>query len=658
MKRRNFEELKLTGQLPSPSGVGVQILRLTQGDDFSTEEIGQAISADSALTGRLLKLANSVQSGSVRPITTIGEATIRLGIRSVRNVALGLSLISSNRHGICPAFDYERYWSMSLARAVAMQQLSRQLGVGVPAEMYVLGLLADIGSLALASVYPEAYSELLTFGEYQDIDSLEREEERRFDISHSHVAACMLADWGLPKEFGEAVKAFERLDIESSEDVFTSAAGQLHVASVIVELGMLDPSASREQWEELTGLYFQLRERCSLSPERFDNICNSIGAEWREWGQLLGIPTTRPTNFSNLEEKLEEIFDAKHALGRASGHRAAAQLHEDSPCTTGLRILAVDDDPISLKLLERYLVRAGHEVITARDGDQALELLCSKSPQLIVADWMMPKLDGVELCRQVRAMEQLRKVYFLLLTGKGEEDSILEAFEAGVDDYVTKPFNPRILLARIQAGSRIVSLQEKLEYASVKDKKQLVDLKRLTGKLRSAALTDPLTGLPNRRFAMKRLTQIWEASTRTGKPASLIMLDIDHFKAVNDELGHDAGDTVLKETAIRLRDSCRESEDVCRIGGEEFLVICANADQSEAMACAERLRLAVESNTVILDDVSRQVTLSLGVAARAPWMQDGDDLMRSADEAAYLAKERGRNRIACADIGGERRKSA
>ncbi len=658
MKRSNFEELKLTGQLPSPSGVGVQILRLTQGDDFSTEEIGQAISADSALTGRLLKLANSVESGSVRPITTIGEATIRLGIRTVRNVALGLSLISSNRHGICPAFDYDRYWSTSLARAVAMQQLSRQIGIGVPAEMYVLGLLADIGSLALASVYPEGYSELLTFGEYQDIDSLEREEEQRFDISHSTVAVCMLADWGLPKEFGQAVKAFERLDIETSDEAFSSAAGLLYTASIIVELGMIDPAASPAQWQELTGLYFQLRERCRLSRERFDGICNSIGAEWREWGQLLGIPTTHPTNFSSLEEKLEEIAAPKLSAGRASGHRAAAHHYEDERSLTGLRILAVDDDPISLKLLERHLVKAGHEVIVARDGDQALELLCSKSPQLIVADWMMPKLDGVELCRQLREMEQLRKVYFLLLTGKGEEDSILRAFDAGVDDYVTKPFNPRILLARIQAGSRIVSLQEKLEYVSAKDKKQLVDLKRLTGKLRSAALTDPLTGLPNRRFAMKRLTQVWEAASRTGKPTSLIMVDIDYFKAVNDELGHDAGDTVLKETAIRLRDCCRESEDVCRIGGEEFLVICASADQAEAMACAERLRVAVESNAVMLGDVTRQVTLSLGVATRAPWMEDGDDLMRSADEAAYLAKERGRNRVACADIGGGRRKSA
>ena len=132
----------------------MQILRLTQGDDFSTEEIGHVISADSALSGRLLKLANSAECGSVRPITTIGEATIRLGIRTVRNVALGLSLISSSNTGTCSAFDYDRYWTKSLARAVAAQHLSGMLGISVPAEMYILALLADIGSLALASVHP------------------------------------------------------------------------------------------------------------------------------------------------------------------------------------------------------------------------------------------------------------------------------------------------------------------------------------------------------------------------------------------------------------------------------------------------------------------------------------------------------------------------
>src|SRR5690349_5646942 len=157
MIKNTFEELRLTGQLPSPPGVGMRILKLTQGDDVSADEIGRTIMADSALTGRLLKIANSAQAAGQRPVTTVSEATMRLGVRAVRNVALGLSLVSAYRSGGCIAFNYDRYWSFSLSRAVAAQAISRALRTCQPPEAYILGLLADIGSLALACVFPSEY---------------------------------------------------------------------------------------------------------------------------------------------------------------------------------------------------------------------------------------------------------------------------------------------------------------------------------------------------------------------------------------------------------------------------------------------------------------------------------------------------------------------
>jgi len=245
MNHNSFEELRMTGELPSPSGVGMQILKLTQGDDFSTEEIGQAISADSALTGRLLKLANSAESGSVEPITTIGEATIRLGIRTVRNVALGLSLVSANRSGSCDAFDYDRYWSLSLARAVAGQRLSRALRIGVPAEMYILGLLCGIGSLAFASVHPDHYTELLTDPDIATAEGLARAEVERFEINHGEVAACMLSEWGLPEEFGIAAREYEGVALSSSEDTLELLPELLAVANLIAQMAGPAPRSGR-----------------------------------------------------------------------------------------------------------------------------------------------------------------------------------------------------------------------------------------------------------------------------------------------------------------------------------------------------------------------------------------------------------------------------
>ena len=155
MIRKTFDELKLTGKLPSPSGVGMKILQLTRGDEYSAEDIGRTIMADSALTGRLLRIANSAQIAPHEPIATVSEATMRLGLRTVRNVALGLSLLSTHRTGACQQFDYDRYWTSSIARAIAAQHLARSTGLALPAEAYVLGLIAEIGYLALATVYPE-----------------------------------------------------------------------------------------------------------------------------------------------------------------------------------------------------------------------------------------------------------------------------------------------------------------------------------------------------------------------------------------------------------------------------------------------------------------------------------------------------------------------
>jgi diguanylate cyclase (GGDEF)-like protein len=221
-----------------------------------------------------------------------------------------------------------------------------------------------------------------------------------------------------------------------------------------------------------------------------------------------------------------------------------------------------------------------------------------------------------------------------------------------------KPFNARVLLARIKGGQRVVELQERVASDRKMIMRQVAELGLMTRKLRSAALTDVLTELPNRRYAMKRLETDWETSTRTGCPLSVIMLDIDHFKRVNDTHGHDVGDVVLKETARVLRATTRQGEEASRLGGEEFFVVCPNSTESQAAVCAERLRGAIERSLIKNGGFDGNVTVSLGVAQRNPAMTSLDALIKASDEAVYASKAAGRNRVSLASTCSRKAKSA
>ncbi len=637
-----FEELKSSGKLPSPSGVGLRILMLTRSEDCSLDEIAKTLQADPALTGRILKLANSALSGSVQSATNVREAGVRLGLRTVCNVALGFSLISGNRNGRCPGFDYDAFWSWSLANAVAAELLSRELRLGTSGEAFTLGLLARIGRLALASVHASEYAQVLArlaADRTLDLAQLERD---AFCINHREVSAAVAEDWGLPPVFAEValhcgVRIPETLDWPQSKDYLRLLAATARVADVLVggaEAGALWPGA-RETLVEL-GIPREDCQRCH----------DEIGDRWKEWGQILRVPADFTQRASEME-----------ARSAAPTAPAPEPVREGS---AALRVLVVDDEPTSLRLVQLLLQREGHQVTTASNGQEALTLALQNPPQMVVTDWMMPGMDGVELCRRLRSTEAGRDLYILILTGQNEEGRIVEAFEAGADDHVPKPFNPKLLLARIRPGIRVIQLQERLQ-GEVREKDvanaRLAIEKR---KFKVASMTDALTELPNRRYAMKRLEKEWATSERSHLPLSVILLDIDHFKKVNDTYGHDVGDQVLIATARAVHRVLRTSDTCTRMGGEEFLVICPGTPLEGAMLLAERIRLAVEANVVAVPAFTdRSVTISLGVACSAAQGIDSiDSLLKSSDEGVYQAKRLGRNCVALAPLARGDRKSA
>lgn len=624
---QSFEELKLTGRLPSPPGVGMAILKLTEADDFSVADISHAIQTDPALTGRILKFTNSARSVSVSPITTVDEAVVRVGVQSIRTVVLGFSLISAYSEGACEAFDYGRFWSESLARAVGAKRLSQSIGLAVPAEAYSIGLLSGIGRLALASVHSAEYSKVIgrSGGEPRMLLKFENE---AFAIDHGQAGACLLRDWGLPESHCRAVDLIERdYDPEAEEAATQDLVAVVRLATRIAEVCVAGEDVASEIWNRIE----TLRHGTNLSPDELISVCDQIVTEWKDWAQILDVQTNDVPPFSEIRMLATEPEQSDSPLAGA---------RKDRP----LRVLAVDDERVSLRLLSHQLKADGYDVTEASGGKEALEMALSTVPDVIVTDWKMPGMDGLELCRTLRRHEIGQSIYIVILTGMEDEDAVVEAFESEIDDYVTKPFNPKVLRARVRAGARVVELKRQVAADQSQLRENLAALAVLNRRLEKTSLTDPLTQLPNRRFAMERLGEAWGRHDRNGAPFSLIMIDIDHFKRVNDDFGHDTGDEVLRNTAAVLDDETRESEVVCRLGGEEFLVIC-DGGLAGAEACAARLRESIEANVIEHGDFKEAITISLGVAYAESDDDSLDDVLRRSDEAVYQAKRDGRNRI-------------
>jgi two-component system cell cycle response regulator len=295
-----------------------------------------------------------------------------------------------------------------------------------------------------------------------------------------------------------------------------------------------------------------------------------------------------------------------------------------------MRVLAAEDNPVFQAMLKTMLTRWGYQAVMARNGTEAYRVLeGNDAPRLAVLDWMMPGMDGVEICRHVRSSNREPYVYILLLTARTEAQDLIEGMDAGADDYLTKPFNAQELRVRLRAGHRILNLQE--------------ELVRTREALRQQATHDGLTGLLNRTTILDKLDDELASSQRSGEPVGVLMVDIDRFKQINDTRGHLAGDAVLREAAQRLKTAARRYDSVGRYGGEEFLVGLPGCDTNAAEAQAVRLREAIGAIPFAPSGQPIPITVSIGVSCTPPAAPE--NLIRIADDALYQAKAGGRNRV-------------
>jgi len=297
-----------------------------------------------------------------------------------------------------------------------------------------------------------------------------------------------------------------------------------------------------------------------------------------------------------------------------------------------LKILAVDDSAVSRKLVEHSLSGERYSVVFAKGGREALGLFAEHQPAVVITDWDMPDIGGLELCRRIRREFQGFYSHLILLSSNINKEKVVEGLAAGAHDYITKPFHADELVARVEVGRRIADLHREIQ-----KKNRLLE---------EMALTDTLTGLPNRRALDVWAPRQLSAAARHDFSIWVVMVDLDLFKKVNDIYGHDAGDTVLKSFGEILKANTRQSNFCARMGGEEFLIMLSHADKEGMKTTVERIRKQLESKKFTLGSSTITVTASFGVAGfRGTKPPDLNALVARADTALYAAKHKGRNRI-------------
>jgi two-component system cell cycle response regulator len=295
-----------------------------------------------------------------------------------------------------------------------------------------------------------------------------------------------------------------------------------------------------------------------------------------------------------------------------------------------MRVLIAEDDVTSRLLLTRVLENWDYEVTVTSDGAEALAAMQAEgAPRLAILDWMMPGMDGVDVCRRVRERVTLEPPYIILLTALGDKDSVVTGLRAGADDYVGKPYDPDELRARLEVGRRMIELNHKLLEAQ--------------NALEILASTDSLTGVHNRGAIVGELEQELERAAREGNQFGLGMIDIDNFKQVNDAHGHAAGDVVLREVVQRAVGVLRPYDTLGRFGGEEFLVLVPGGGPETLAQVLGRIRRAIGSTPIVLD--GREITVTVSIGGAVHGAGSADHLIARADDAMYAAKAQGRDRV-------------
>jgi len=623
-----YAQLEASGRLPSPKGVAFAIIKLLQRDDYKISDLVRLVQSDPAIAGRLLKFSNAAAFGNSRPIVSLSKAVIALGAFRVRDLVLGFSVLHGHRSGNCPQFDYGRFWSRALATAISAQALASHARIAAE-ENFTAGLLCSVGELALASLFPERYGEVIAAA--GGIHERLRLEQEAFATDHRELGATLLVEWGLPEALAAAVYHCDLPDEAGFPDGSRSLVLtlSLHFALALAEICV---AADTERWVLVPDL-FTKAARLGIAPEELTRLADKITASWREWGAMLQIRTREVPPFADL---------------LASSPPRQAERTSPISCLQNNRtaLIVCTESPEAAEIAGD-LERNGYAVQYTASGKDGLVVALRGSPDLILLEMSAPEMDGRAFCRALRESSLGRGAYVILIGNREDEDRLTQGLEAGADDFLLRPVTAHTLQARLHAADKVIQLHDQIL-------RERNDLVRSAGqwagthrRLIQVAMTDPLTHLPNRRYGLDFLSAEWVFARANNLPLACLMLDIDHFKLVNDKFGHEAGDSVLAALAALLQSSSRNEDLAFRYGGEEFCIICPGANLATARAIAERIRKNTAAELFQHGTQDIPTTVSLGVAVMTQAHASGEALIGDADAALYRAKAAGRNRVAC-----------
>ncbi|MCL1824823.1 MAG: diguanylate cyclase [Betaproteobacteria bacterium] len=634
-----FAQIKATGHLPSPRGVALAIMRMANDETVSAAELAQTIKMDPAFAGRLIKAANGALSRQ-RAIVSVQGALMVVGMPAVRAMALGFSILSNYRKGSCPGFDYAQFWSSSVVMALTMQVLAAHIHTVAADEFFSVGLLARVGELALATVYPDRYGQLLaeaaTGRSGAELLELER---KALAMTHSDLSTAMLMDWGIPSVFADPVRYFEcPLEAPFAADGREMTVMQcLILARCVADICLGKPDEQRL----LIGKAVRLAAHLGCSREVFIGDCNEVARQWFEWGKLLQLSAVECPSFDALSGIVSEVPGGRMPSAKSE---AGNEGTPDAEAVPDIRAMLVTSDPITRERILKALGEADIKAFEFSGLEGFMEHVLDLQPQILALDAEKNAEHISRLIRTLRASRIGRSIFILLLLPSSDEQHV-PAIEAGADDFFIKVAGERVLQARLNAARRIVLLQWELEREREELRHFAAELAISNRSLQEAALTDALTGLPNRRYALERVQQEWAASHRSARSLACMVIDLDNFKQINDIYGHDVGDIALRLISEALRRVLRGQDVICRTGGDEFLVICPETSQEDVLACGERLRKEIDQLDVINEDEVLRLSISVGVAVRDEAMSSASDLIKRADRSVLMAKRLGRNRI-------------
>ncbi|QEW06006.1 sensor domain-containing diguanylate cyclase [Nitrincola iocasae] len=610
--------------LPTPDGVALAIMEAWENENTTVQQIARLVQMDPSLTGRILKLANSAATGR-RPVASVPEAIVRVGIQTVGQLAVAFSLIGNESVINCPAFNHQKYWTRCLLMAVLSRGLAKATQVAPPDDIFACGLLARIGVLGLASVYPEAYSNILSTPR----PDLIVQEKETFGIDHNELSEAMMVDFCVPRALAEPARYHENptqsgFEQESRPHKIMTL---LHLAYHLSEVAIRDDGNLTVKASTIKVICAQLK----LQEGRIDIIFNQALDDWREWSEIFNLSTDEAQNYTDLDFDVADSF-----------------LSPNEPVTSSVETLsaAIVADAEIFDLLSGKLTQLGFPALHCEKATAAMQLAMNRQ-----ANVFFVSQKNTQFIDMLRGAKEFDASYVFFMLAKTDAELEAKAYLAGADDVITNDIRVTHLKARLKPAMRMLKRYERWRNDRTELRRIAKELSLSHRQQQLLALTDQLTELPNRRAAMEALDQAWSGSIRSQTPCSLLILDIDHFKNINDNYGHDVGDEVLRAVAIILKTNIRREDTIARIGGEEFLLISPHLPTRDALVAAERLRKQLENAKIDAGGETICITMSIGMAMREDTMRHGEDLMISADKALYAAKNAGRNRIALNSAG-------